>query len=70
MTINRYEKGYIPSKSQSDYLKLLLKDEKEFFNKVMEAFGEKRINEKTFSKIKSKIKNDKNMVNNNYELGS
>ena len=34
MTINRYENGSLPSKSQSDYLKLISKDKNEFFNKV------------------------------------
>lgn len=69
MTINRYENGSLPSKSQSDYLKLLAKDENEFFNKALEAFKTNRISQKTFSKIESII--DINSIiqkNNNYQL--
>ena len=58
MTINRYENGALPTKSQSDYLKLLFKSEEGFLNKVEEAFEEERITEKTYKKIK-KIKNNK-----------
>ena len=67
MTINRYEKGSLPSKTQSDYLKLIVKDEKEFFNKVQEAYYTNRISQKTFFKIQSiintnRIDNDNNAL--------
>ena len=55
MTINRYENGSLPSKSQSDYLKLISKDKDEFFNKVKEAYITKRISKKTFIKIENII---------------
>ena len=33
MTINRYERGGLPTKSQSDYIKLLIENEDEFIEK-------------------------------------
>ena len=67
MTINRYENGSLPSKSHSDYLKLISKDEAEFFNKVTEAYYTKRISQKTFSKIENIIQKQ-NIINDNYGL--
>lgn len=67
MTINRYENGALPSKSQSDYLRLISKDNNEFFNKVKEAYSTNRISEKTFIKIKNII-NNQSIHDNNYEL--
>ena len=67
MTINRYENGSLPSKSQSDYLRLIANDPKEFFNKVKEAFAAHRISQKTFSKIENII-NEQYDYDNNYEL--
>lgn len=55
MTINRYENGALPSKPQSDYLKLILKDEIEFLNKAKEAYSADRITIKTFGKIENII---------------
>lgn len=71
MTINRYENGALPSKTQSDYLKLITNDENNFFDKVQEAYDANRISQKTFSKIASIAKININMQNNNnYELKS
>ena len=67
MTINRYENGFLPSKSQSDYLKLISKDKNEFFNKVKEAYYTNRISKKTFTKIENII-NKQSVYDNNYEL--
>ena len=67
MTINRYENGSLPSKSQSDYLRLISKDKNEFFNKVKEAYYTNRISKKTFSKIENII-NKQSVHDNNYEL--
>lgn len=67
MTINRYENGSLPSKSQSDYLKLMAKDKNEFLNKVKEAYYSNRINQKTLSKIET-ICNNQASTDNNYEL--
>lgn len=64
MTINRYEKGDIPSKSQSDYLRLLIENEDKFIEKVKYAYDNGLITEKTYSKI---IKKEKN-VNDNFEI--
>lgn len=38
MTINRYERGGIPTKSQSDYIKLLIENDDKFIEKVKEAY--------------------------------
>lgn len=54
MTINRYERGGLPTKSQSDYLKVLIENEKEFISKVKEAFENEKISQKTYDKIMSK----------------
>lgn len=51
MTINRYERGGVPTKSQSDYLKLLSENAMEFNKKAKEAYEAKRINQKTYQKI-------------------
>ena len=67
MTINRYENGSLPSKTHSDYLRFISKDEDAFFKKVQEAYYTHRINQKTFSKIEN-IMNKKSVHHNNYEL--
>ena len=54
MTINRYENGAIPTKSQSDYLKFLMNNDNNFVDKVEEAFNNNRISIKTYNKIKFK----------------
>lgn len=51
MTINRYERGGVPTKSQSDYLKLLIENENEFIKITKEAFNKEKINKKTYEKI-------------------
>ena len=51
MTINRYERGGIPTKSQSDYIKLLIENDDKFIEKVKEAYENNNINEKTYNKI-------------------
>lgn len=54
MTINRYERGGVPTKSQSDYIKLLIEDEAKFIEKVKEAYEAKHITSKTYDKVISK----------------
>lgn len=54
MTINRYERGGVPTKSQSDYIKLLIENDDKFIEKVKEAYKKNNINEKTYEKILSK----------------
>lgn len=51
MTINRYERGGVPTKSQSDYIKLLIDNEDKFIERVKEAYKNNDINEKTYEKI-------------------
>lgn len=51
MTINRYERGGLPTKSQSDYIKLLIENEDKFIEKVKEAYENNNITEKTYKKI-------------------
>ena len=53
MTINRYERGGLPTKSQSDYIKLLIENEDRFIEKVNEAYENNNITEKTYKKIVS-----------------
>lgn len=53
MTINRYERGELPTKSQSDYIKLLIENDDKFIEKVKEAYEKNNINEKTYKKIVS-----------------
>ena len=54
MTINRYERGGIPTKYQSDYIKLLIENEEEFTKKAKEAYEKNNISQKTYEKIVSK----------------
>lgn len=51
MTINRYERGGVPTKSQSDYIRLLIDNEDKFIEKVKEAYSKNEITEKTYNKI-------------------
>lgn len=53
MTINRYERGGLPTKSQSDYIRLLIENDDKFIEKVKEAYKKNNINEKTYKKIVS-----------------
>lgn len=53
MTINRYERGGVPTKSQSDYIRLLIDNDSKFIEKVKEAYKNGSINDKTYKKIVS-----------------
>lgn len=55
MTINRYENGRLPNRGQSDYLKLMIQEESEFYHKAKAAFEENRITNKTLSKIENVV---------------
>ena len=50
MTINRYERGGVPTKSQSDYIRLLIDNDNKFIEKVKEAYKNGNINDKTYGK--------------------
>lgn len=58
MTINRYERGGLPTKSQSDYIKLLIDNENEFIKIVKESFDRGNITQKTFIKIVNEEMNE------------
>lgn len=69
MTINRYENGAIASKSHSDILKDIIKNEEHFKLKVSEAFSAKRITAKTYDKVSTSFNTSKrNLVNSLLEL--
>ena len=51
MTINRYERGGVPTKSQSDYIRLLIDNDNKFIEKVKDAYRNGSINDKTYQKI-------------------
>lgn len=51
MTINRYERGALPSKSHSDMLKNIMLNEEIFKQKVLEAYETGRLNKKAYDNI-------------------
>lgn len=53
MTINRYERGALPSQSHSDILKAIITNEELFKEKVEEAYSCGRINERVYNKLNS-----------------
>ncbi|GAA0179056.1 DUF4065 domain-containing protein [Clostridium sediminicola] len=53
MTINRYERGALPSQSHSDILKTIMTNEELFKEKAEEAHNVGRINDKTYNKLKN-----------------
>ena len=53
MTINRYENGGLPTKSKSDYIRLLIENDDKFIEKVKEAYQNGSISGKTYQKIVS-----------------
>lgn len=64
MTINRYEKGALPSKSHSDILKDIIFNQERFKLIVNEAFKANRINKKTYDKLTDSFQSSKkNVVN-------
>lgn len=58
MTINRYERGALPSQSHNDYLKLIIKDDVIFEELVEEAFENQRITEKVYNKVRKSFNNN------------
>ncbi len=55
MTINRYERGAMPSSSHNDLLKMLIVDESILKKKAEEAYQAGRITERTREKIKTNV---------------
>lgn len=69
MTINRYEKGALASKSHSDILKEIIRNEEHFKSILDEAIKCKRITEKTYDKVSGYFKSSKrNLVDSLLEL--
>lgn len=60
MTINRYERGSLPSQSHSDVLKNIKDNEEILIQKLKEALAADRINEKVFNKIMNNVQCAKN----------
>ncbi|OLS02470.1 type II TA system antitoxin MqsA family protein [Tissierella creatinophila] len=56
MTINRYERGAVPSQSYNDLLKLIISNQNIFKEKVDDAFQNERITTRTYEKIQNKLK--------------
>ena len=68
MTINRYERGGVPTKSQSDYIRLLIDNDNKFIEKVKEVYKTGNISDKTYEKIVSEELNtsiDKEQIQDN-----
>ena len=68
MTINRYEKGYLPTKAKSDYLKMIINDKNKFLEKVEEAYKKSIINDRVYMKIKNIVNKNAGLEDRNYEL--
>lgn len=62
MTISRYEKGALPSKSHSDILKDLISNQESLKKKSKEAFENLRINEKTYKKLINSFQSSSNNI--------
>lgn len=62
MTINRYERGALPSKSHSDILKDIMSSEERFKQKVKEAYEALRITEKSYNKLTSCFQSSKKNI--------
>lgn len=56
MTINRYERGALPSQSHSDILKAIINNEVLFKEKIEEAYNMDRINQKLYNNFKDILK--------------
>lgn len=68
MTINRYERGALPSKSHSDILKNIISNEESLKQKVNEAYEALRINEKIYNKLTSCFQSSKNIIKSLLEI--
>ena len=62
MTINRYERGALPSQSHNDYLNLLINNEEVFKEAVEKAYMESSITDKTYNKIINSMDNSVNKL--------
>ena len=51
MTINRYENGELPTKAQSDYLKIIFNNTREFESIARKSYENKKITLKTLNKV-------------------
>ncbi|OJV65167.1 MAG: hypothetical protein BGO41_00985 [Clostridiales bacterium 38-18] len=55
MTINRYENGSLPTKSNSEFLKMVISNEEALMDKVENAYENGRITQKTYKKVKESL---------------
>jgi putative zinc finger/helix-turn-helix YgiT family protein len=55
MTINRYENGSLPTKSNSEFLKMFISNEDALMEKVENAYESGRISLKTYQKVKESL---------------
>lgn len=62
MTINRYERGSLPNQSHSDILKLIIKEESYFREKVEDAYKNGRISEKTYNNMHFSMDQEKTSI--------
>ncbi|MCB2313249.1 DUF4065 domain-containing protein [Clostridium tagluense] len=62
MTINRYERGALPSKSHSDILKDIISSEEIFKQKVKQAYEAERISEKNYNKLTNYFQSSKKNI--------
>lgn len=70
MTINRYERGSIPSPSHNDLLKLIINNKTVFKEKIEEAFHNNRITDRTYKKVQSKLKSSMDDIFKNLIVSS
>lgn len=62
MTINRYERGSLPSQSHSDCLKTIISNEEVFKQKVNEAYKDSRISKKLYARLEKSFENSKKNI--------
>lgn len=58
MTVNRYERGSLPSPGHADLLNIIINDEMFLKEKLKDALYKERINTKTYDKVNKKLKDD------------
>lgn len=62
MTINRYERGSLPSKSHSDMLKNIIYNEEILKQRAAEAYEAKRINDITYNSLVNSFKSSRTNI--------
>lgn len=76
MTINRYENGELPTKSQSDYLKIIIHNPEDFEAIARKSYENNRITLKTLNKVigidspRQLIVNELEEIEDNYKINA